>query len=364
MSRPEAGRLAERLRAACGDGPCVRLMEVCGTHTVALFRSGVRSLLPENLRLVSGPGCPVCVTSQGYIDAACGLAGRAGVTICTYGDMVRVPGRHGGLEQRRAEGADVLVVYSARDAVRHAAAHPDRQVVFLGVGFETTAPATAAAVLEAQARGLENFTVLSGHKLVIPAMEALLAAGDVPIDGFLCPGHVSIVIGAQAYAPIVRDHGKACVVAGFEPEQMLAGLVRLVEQVRAGRPRLENVYPVAVRDEGNPVALECMYRVFEPADAVWRAMGTIPASGLALRPEYAAWDALRRFDLRIGEDYDPPGCRCGEVIQGKAEPRDCGLFGSECTPRRPIGPCMVSSEGTCAAWYRYGGRVAAGSPAA
>ncbi len=346
--------LVQRLHAACAAAGPVRVMEICGTHTVSLFRSGVKSLLPESLRLISGPGCPVCVTPQGYIDACCDLAARPGVTIATYGDMVRVPGSTSSLERRRAEGADILVIYSARDAVRYAAEHPDRQVVFLAVGFETTAPATAAAILEAESLSLTNFTALSGHKLVIPAMSALLSAGDVPIDGFLCPGHVSVVIGVEAYRPIVEQFHRPCVVAGFEPGNMLAGLLNLVEQIGRHEAHLDNVYAVAVNPRGNTAAMAAIDRVFEPGDTLWRAMGTIPASGLVIRPAYAQFDAARRFELAMDEDHDLPGCRCGEVIQGKVEPAECSLFGNACTPTAPVGPCMVSSEGTCAAWYKYG----------
>ncbi len=329
-------------------------MEVCGTHTVAIFRSGLRALLPPNLRMISGPGCPVCVTAQRYIDAAIEIAERREVIVATYGDMLRVPGRHGSLETRRASGADVRVVYSIRDALELAVRHPDRTVVFVGVGFETTAPATALGILEACARGLENFCVLPAHKLVVPAMQALLEAEDVPLDGFLCPGHVSVIIGAQAYQPIVERHHRPCVVAGFEPAQILQGLARLVRQIERGEAKLENVYAVAVQDAGNPTALHVLNEVFEVSDAVWRAMGVIPRSGLAIRPKYARWDALARFDLALDADADPPGCRCGEVIQGKVAPPECDLFGASCTPLQPIGPCMVSSEGTCAAWFKYG----------
>lgn len=346
---------------------CARLdrraqfMEVCGTHTVSIFRSGLRSLLPKNLRLVSGPGCPVCVTAQRHIDAAIELATRPGVTVATYGDMVRVPGRRGSLEQQRAQGADVRVVNSIRTALQLARDNPDRQVVFLGVGFETTAPATAVAVLEADQANVENFSVLMCHKLVVPAMLALLEAGDVPLDGFLCPGHVSVIIGAKAYQPVVERYQKGCVVAGFEPEQVLQGLVHLVRQCLAGRAELDNVYPAAVSDEGNRTALELLNRVFEPADAPWRALGNIPNSGHELAPAYRRFDAVQRFDLTIGQDEDHPACRCGEVIQGKTDPPECTLFGTTCTPTDPIGPCMVSSEGTCAAWYKYGRSRAASS---
>jgi len=356
VNPPRTEQLVQRIaELARRTGPA-QIMEVCGTHTVSLFRSGVKSLMPAGVRLVSGPGCPVCVTSQGYIDAACDLATREGVTVCTYGDMVRVPGRSGSLEHRRAMGAHVVVVYSARDAVKYAEQHPDRKVVFLAVGFETTAPATAAAVLDAKQRNLSNFWILPGHKLVIPAMSVLLADGDVPIHGFLLPGHVSVVIGTRVYRPIAETYHKPCVVTGFEPEQMLAGIANLMEQIAAGECRIDNVYGVAVRDEGNPRALRFIDEVFEPEDTIWRAMGTIPASGLGLRESFRRFDALREFNLTIGQDYDPPGCKCGQVIQGKLEPSSCGLFGEQCTPSHPVGPCMVSSEGTCAAWYKYGHR--------
>ncbi len=348
-------KLRDELHAAStGLGRRVQFMEVCGTHTVAIFRTGIRALLPPNVRLVSGPGCPVCVTAQRHIDAALELAARPDVIIATYGDMIRVPGRRGSLERLRGTGADVRVVNSTRTAVQLARHNPGKQVVFLGVGFETTAPATAVAVQEAQRAGIENFSVLLAHKLVIPAMQALLSAGDVPLDGFLCPGHVSVIIGADAYAPIVGQHRRPCVIAGFEPEQVLGGLLRLVQQVSAGRPALENVYQVAVSGAGNRVALDLLAHVFVPEDTPWRALGVIPASGLGFAPAYRRFDALTRFGVVLGEDEDHPACRCGEVIQGKAEPKECGLFGTVCTPIDPIGPCMVSSEGTCAAWYKYG----------
>ncbi|MFH1418403.1 MAG: hydrogenase formation protein HypD [Planctomycetota bacterium] len=331
----------------------IQLMEVCGTHTVSLFRSGIRSVLPSNIELVSGPGCPVCVTSQGYIDVACQLAAKDEVIICTYGDMMRVPGRGTSLETQRAKGAQVHVVYSARDAVRTAQRNPDRTVVFLAVGFETTAPATAAIVLEADKLGLGNLLVLTAHKRVVPAMEALLKDGDIPIDGFLCPGHVSVVTGFHAYEVIVGKYGKPCVVAGFEPSQMLDGIRGLLRQIRGRQTKLENVYPVAVSATGNDVAQRMLRQVFVVATTAWRALGGLPGSGLELAPEFERFDALKRFSLTIGPDYDPPGCRCGEVIQGKLKPSDCALFAEGCTPMAPIGPCMVSSEGTCAAWYKY-----------
>ena len=354
MERRPIAELVEAIAETCEPGRRLQFMEVCGTHTVSLFRSGVRSLLPAAMRLVSGPGCPVCVTSQGYVDTACELAGTEGVTICTYGDMVRVPGQRGSLEQCRATGAEVVVVYSARDALFLAQRRPDRQVVFLAVGFETTAPATAATVLEARQAGVGNFSVLAGHKLVIPAMESLLSAGDIPIDGFLCPGHVSVVIGADAYLPIAEGHGKPCVVAGFEAANMLEAILRLARQVSRGEARVENVYGVAVTPGGNPAAVALVERVFVPAATAWRAMGVLPDSGLDLREEFQSYDAVERFGVEIGPDVAPPGCRCGDVIQGRLNPPACPLFGTGCTPVRPVGPCMVSGEGSCAAWYRYG----------
>lgn len=346
--------LCAELRELCaGLGRRVQLMEVCGTHTVSIFRTGLRTLLPGNLRLVSGPGCPVCVTAQRHIDAAIDLARRPGVILTTYGDMLRVPGRAGSLERLRAAGAQIKVVHSARTALDEARRHPDQPVVFLGVGFETTAPATAATVLEAARNRIENFSVLMCHKLVVPAMRALLDAGDVPLDGFLAPGHVSVIIGAAAYRPIAADYGRPVVVAGFEPEQVMRGLVALVRQIAQQRAAVENVYSAVVSDAGNTVAQELLARVCVPADTAWRELGVIPQSGLELAPAYRRFDALERFDVVLGEDEEHPLCRCGEVITGKAEPGDCPAFATQCTPLDPIGPCMVSSEGTCAAWYKY-----------
>ena len=358
MSKTRSTKLAEQIARECPDSRHVSFMEVCGTHTVSLFRSGVRSLLPDRLKLISGPGCPVCVTSQGYIDAACAAAKIPDVTICTYGDMVRVPGRTGSLAEHRAGGASVIVVYSARDALRYAVEHPDRQVLFLAVGFETTAPATAAVLMEADKRDIQNFFVFPSHKLIIPAMRAILADRDLPIDGFLCPGHVSVIIGADAYEPIAAEFAKPCVIAGFEAEQMLSGVLQLVRQVNRGGAEVENVYGVVVTESGNALAWQFVERVFEPAAADWRAMGTIPASGLALRPAYERFDAQQHFGFAVGPDYAPAGCRCGDVIQGRATPEQCPLFGKSCTPAKPIGPCMVSSEGSCAASYKYGIRPA------
>jgi hydrogenase expression/formation protein HypD len=346
--------LLERMRVAVGRvGRLVRVMEVCGTHTVAASRSGLRSLLDSQVKLVSGPGCPVCVTSQAYVDAVVDLALEGKVTVATYGDMVRVPGKRGSLEQARALGARVRVVTSAMDVLRLAHAEPDTQVVFAAVGFETTTPPTADVLIRAEAGGVANLSVLSAHKLVVPAMLSLLGSGVVQIDGFLCPGHVSVIIGADAYRPVVEQYAKPCVVAGFEPVQMLAGLTEIVEQVAAGRAELGNVYGTAVGSGGNPAARRLVDEVFEIGDADWRSIGVIPGSGLVLREKYRKYDAAARFGVTFGTDSQTPGCRCGDVIRGLADPQDCPLFGKACTPQQPIGPCMVSSEGSCQAFYKY-----------
>ncbi|OWY72503.1 hydrogenase formation protein HypD [cyanobacterium TDX16] len=334
-------------------GRPVNYMEVCGTHTVSLFRSGVRSMLPVGLKLVSGPGCPVCVTAQRHIDAAIELATNKQVIIATYGDMLRVPGRRGSLERLRAEGARVEIVNSASSALSLARSHSADEVVFLAVGFETTAPATAVVVQEADRAKVDNFSVLMCHKRVVPAMLALLADGKSALDGFLCPGHVSVIIGSAAYQPVVTKHNAPCVVAGFEPLQMLMGIRRLLQQTLDGQARLENVYPACVSSAGNTAAQMLMRKVFRVEDAPWRALGTIRGSGFALAPRFAQFDAMSRFGIILGADADHPDCRCGEVIQGRAEPADCPLFDRACTPMSPVGPCMVSSEGTCAAWHRY-----------
>ena len=324
---------------------------------MAVARSGMRAMLPDNLKLISGPGCPVCVTDQSYMDHAVMLArGECGdaPVIATYGDMVRVPGRKGSLADARADGATLEVVYSADKAVDVARKNPDRQVVFLAVGFETTTPGTAMAVRRARDERVENFSVLTAHKLIMPAMRALLSADDVRVDGFLCPGHVSVILGYQAYAGLVGRWRCPCVVAGFDPEQVLKGIELICRQLRDDTPQAATVYP-SVSAEGNTAALAMLDEVFVTVDAAWRALGVIPESGLGLREELAEFDAARRFDLPEIEPYELPGCRCGDVISGRCEPTECGLFGRRCTPRDPIGPCMVSSEGACAAAYKYGG---------
>jgi len=335
------------------DAERIAVMEVCGTHTVTIYRSGLRSILPEKVRLVSGPGCPVCVSAGGYIDAAVELAGREGLTITTYGDMVRVPGTEGSLEQAKARGADVRVVYSVEDALRIAEDNPHRQVVFLGVGFETTAPATAWAIESLGRSDVENFSVFSSHKLIMPAMSAVCDAGDLAIDGFICPGHVSVIIGSASYDPIARDYGRPCVVAGFTAEQVMRCIHHILEQIAAGEARVDNVYEQCVTPMGNAVAKAALQRVFDVVDMNWRGLGTIPASGLRVSEPFARYDAARRFDIEERDVPEPLGCRCGEVVRGAIDPEDCPLFATTCTPARPVGPCMVSREGSCRTHFKY-----------
>lgn len=331
----------------------VRLMEVCGTHTVAIFRAGIKTLLPETITLISGPGCPVCVTAQEDIDRAVALCREPGVTVATFGDLMRVPGSESSLREEKARGADVRMVYASLDALDLARQLPHRRVVMLGIGFETTVPTIAAAVRQAKQEGLTNFLVLSAHKLLPPAMEALLSAAEVRIDGFLCPGHVTTIIGTEPYQDVVKRHGKPCVVSGFEPVDILQSIHMLVCQLEEGRREVEIQYTRGVHPQGNPRARALMDEVFEPADSAWRGLGRIPGSGLRLRPAYGAHGAENHFTLAVPPGREMPGCRCGEVLRGVCTPLDCPLFRQRCTPTHPYGPCMVSTEGTCAAYFKY-----------
>ena len=331
----------------------IRLMEICGTHTMAIFKHGIRSLLPKTIELISGPGCPVCVTATEEIDRAVKLARMSDVIVTTFGDMLRVPGGETSLKQAQARGADVRMVYSTFDALNIAAENADRHVAFLGVGFETTAPTVAAAIKTAHERGQSNFSVLSAHKLLPPAMNVLLGGGDLKIDGFICPGHVTTIIGTSSYKRVARDYHTPCVVVGFEPIDILQGILMLVEQVERGEAEVEIQYTRGASDQGNPGALRLMDAVFEACDSRWRGLGSIPRSGLALRETYWAFDARRRFDLEVPTAGEPPGCRCAEILRGAATPPMCRLFRTVCTPLKPVGPCMVSSEGTCAAYFKY-----------
>jgi len=343
------------MNAACEAlGRQINIMEVCGTHTVAIFRNGIRGTLPRQIKLLSGPGCPVCVTDQGYIDIVLDLAERPECLIATYGDMIRVPGKSGSLETRQVSGK-VRVVLSSEDALQLARDNPDKVVVFVAVGFETTAPATAVVVKQAAKEKINNFCVLSGHKLVVPAMRALLDNNN-RIDAFLCPGHVSVIIGYAAFREIVERYRRPCVVAGFEPMQIIEGLGEICRQLIECRAEAKSIYTAVVSEEGNVLAQSVIAECFEPADGCWRGLGKIEKSTLKLKDEFAGFDAIKRFDITETPVEETTGCRCGEVLCGLIDPPDCALFGSNCTPQGPIGPCMVSSEGACAAWYKYGRR--------
>jgi len=348
----EIGRAAHAARAAHAVGRPLRFMEVCGGHTMAVHRFGIPGLMPPELELLSGPGCPVCVTPTAYIDRAVELGGEAGATLVTFGDLYRVPGSQGSLEEAAARGADVRVVYSARDALKIARSNPERQVVFLAIGFETTAPGTAATIIEADAEGVRNFRVLSGHKTMPEALRALVAAPQVALDGFLLPGHVSTITGPEPYAFLPDQYAMACCVAGFEPADILLAILALVRQVAERRPAVENQYRRAVRSGGNPRARRLVEEVFEPADSQWRGLGLIGGSGLAVRPRWSAYSVEPPDPAAPSAENE--ACRCGQVLRGLLRPSDCPLFGRACVPDSPVGPCMVSSEGACAAHYKYG----------
>ena len=333
----------------------VKLMEVCGTHTMSIARAGIKRMLPEGVELLSGPGCPVCVTPGEVMDAALELASAPGVTVAAYGDMLRVPGTRRGddLAHRRARGGSVEMVYSPMDALDLAEGNPGREYVFLGVGFETTAPGTAAAVLEAERRGIRNFTVFSMLKRVQPALRALIAGEGFAVDAFICPGHVAVITGAEEFAFLPREYGLPAAVAGFEPEDILLAIYHLLDMLARGSPALVNDYPRAVSDKGNELARDMIARVLRPQRDIWRGLGEIDASGLGLAERYADYDAERRFGIEIKPAAGRSPCRCGDVITGRIHPQDCPMFERACTPDDPLGPCMVSSEGACAAAYKY-----------
>ena len=335
-------------------GP-VRLMEICGTHTMAIARTGIRSILPDHITLLSGPGCPVCVTPSGVIDMILDLSRQPDLCIACYGDLLRVPGSGQGdsLLKRRSLGADVRSVYSPMEALALAEAHPDKEILFLGVGFETTAPGTAACILEAAARRQMNFSVLCLLKRTEPAIRALIESDDFAVNGFLCPGHVAAIIGADAFSFLTDDYRLPGVVAGFEAADLLYSILSLTRMLADGRPALQNEYTRIVRPGGNPAALALMEKVFYPARSDWRGLGSIARSGYAIRDVYAPWDAARKFALTPGREQEMPGCRCAQVIRGVTKPAQCPLFRRVCTPENPVGPCMVSGEGSCAAAYQY-----------
>jgi hydrogenase expression/formation protein HypD len=339
--------------AARNDRP-MTFMEVCGTHTMAIYQFGIRSILPPQVRLISGPGCPVCVTPIGYVDKAVAYARIPDTIIATFGDMLRVPGSSSSLMEERARGADIRVVYSPLDAVSLAGKNPGKRVIFLGVGFETTAPTIAGTILTAQAKGLANLFVLASHKTIPVPMRILSADPDLGIDGYLCPAHVSAVIGGDAYRFLAEEDGIPCVVTGFEPADILQGVAMLVGQIVEGRSEVEIQYRRFVTREGNRKAQELMSRVFTPSDAAWRGLGEIPGSGLAIGEEFSRFDVEKSLPVVAEEPREPLECLCGEVLKGKIAPSECPLFGTACTPENPVGACMVSSEGSCAAAHKYG----------
>lgn len=334
-------------------GRPVKLMEVCGTHTVAIFRHGLRSILPEGINLLSGPGCPVCVTSIKDVDTAIAISGSDGVILTTFGDMMRVPGDSGSLSEAKAEGHDIRIVYSPLDALSIAEQNKDKKIVFFATGFETTSPSVAGTVYEAERNGITNFFIYSVHKTVPPAIKALLASGDVKVDGFILPGHVSTIIGSRPYEFMASVYGKPSVITGFDAQDILSGILMILRQIVSDKAGVEIQYSKVVREEGNPKAVAIVNEYFGPVDAVWRGIGAIPGSGLELRERFRHRDIKSVLDLQVPEGQEPKACSCGDVLKGIKVPTDCKLFGTICTPDKPVGACMVSSEGSCAAYYKY-----------
>ncbi len=330
----------------------IRIMEVCGGHTMSIHRFGIPSLLPELVELVSGPGCPVCVTSRGFIDHAVALARTEGMIIATYGDLIRVPGSTTSLDREKASGADVRIVYSILDALMIAKQNRDKKVVFLGIGFETTSPASAAGIIKAQMAGLFNFSVLSAHKVMPPAMAALIQEG-VNINGYIGPGHVSTITGSHIFDFIPEQFQLGVVISGFEPLDLMQSILMLIRQHETGNPSVEIQYNRVVKPEGNLKAQQMLEEVFEPADDWWRGLGVLPQSGMGIREKYADFDAGRIFEVDIEPTRENKGCICGEVLKGIKKPSECKLFDKVCNPADPVGACMVSNEGACHAWYRY-----------
>lgn len=320
---------------------------------MSIFRSGLRSLLPEGIKLISGPGCPVCVTDQGEIDQFIELSRTKDIIIATFGDLLKVPGTDSSLQKERAVGADIRVVYSSIDAVEIAKKNLDKQIVFLGVGFETTAPTIAASIISANQQGITNYSVFSCHKLVPPALSALMSMEGVSVDGFILPGHVSVIIGKHAYEAFFNNYRMPCVITGFEPVDILQAIMLLVDQLNSEKPALVNAYKRAVTDDGNKKAIDVMLEVFDVTDARWRGVGSIPKSGLEISERYNDFDAKKRFQIEEKIVSPIGGCVCGSILTGRKIPPDCKLFRNKCTPENPIGPCMVSTEGTCAAYFKY-----------
>jgi hydrogenase expression/formation protein HypD len=350
-----ARRLAEEIRNLVEPGRRYKLMEVCGGHTHAIYKHGVEDLLPPEIELVHGPGCPVCVIPMGRQDDAIAIAERPEVVFATFGDMMRVPSTRGSLLEAKARGADVRMVYSPLDALRIARENPEREVVFFAIGFETTTPSSALTLLRARSEGIRNFSLFANHVMIIPGIRAILDSPDLRLDGFIGPGHVSTVIGIRPYRFIAKDYGKPVVVSGFEPLDILQGVYMIMRQLAEGRSEVENQYSRVVRDEGNPTALGAIAQTMELRTTFeWRGLGFISQSALKLRPDFADWDAELRYEVPGVRVADPKACQCGEVLKGVIKPWECKVFGTACTPERPIGTCMVSSEGACAAYYNYG----------
>ena len=354
LAKGLVGLVGDLAQQVPGDEP-IRLMEVCGTHTMSIARSGLRSLMPERIELLSGPGCPVCVTADRDIDALIALARMPQATIATFGDMVRVPGSTSSLQREAAAGARVQVVYSLIDALAYAQANEDEQVIFAGVGFETTTPTIAMGIKRAEALGLENFSVFVANKNMPHALEALVSDPQLKVNGLLLPGHVSTIIGPEPYRFLARDHGIPGVIAGFDAVDILQGIAMLLGQLAQGTAQIQTAYARAVMEQGNPVACAVIDEVFETCDADWRGLGVIAHSGYRLKPRFARFDAVARFDPQPEPTREHAGCSCGDILRAAKTPAQCALFGTACTPENPLGPCMVSSEGSCAAWYQYHG---------
>ena len=352
---PELARSISADIAALSAGRPLKMMEVCGGHTHTIYKHGIEDVLPRNIDLIHGPGCPVCVLPMGRVDDAIAIARTDGVIFTTFGDMMRVPGSKGSLLDVKADGADVRFVYSPLDALKLARQNPDREVVFFAIGFETTAPSTAITLQRARAEGIKNFSVFCNHVTIIPAMKAILDSPDLRLDGFIGPGHCSMVIGMRPYTFVARDHRKPVVISGFEPLDIIQSVYMIVKQIVEGRAEVENQYARVVRPEGNVKALEAMAQTMELRPFFeWRGLGFITHSALKLRREYAEWDAELRFEVPGIRVADPKACQCGEVLKGVIKPWACKVFGTACTPETPIGTCMVSSEGACAAYFNYG----------